>query len=93
MSESVTAEREVDGNNTPLSAHPDATGASSVGARSKFVRPNVQPPEKFHPSGKNTAQDWQMWRQMWDNHCFLTDLNSQEQSYQKALFNTSLSQT
>ena len=85
MSESDTTERVVDGNDTPLSAHPNATGASSVGARSQFVRPNVQPPEKFHPSGKNAAQDWKMWRQMWDNYCILTDLNSQEQSYQKAL--------
>ena len=57
MSESDTAERVVDGNDTPLSAHPDATGASSVGAKSKFVWPNVQPPEKFHPSGKNAAQE------------------------------------
>ena len=85
MSESDTADQ-VDGNDTPLAAHPDdAAHTSSVGARPKFVRPNVHPPEKFHPSGKNAAQDWKMWRQMWDNYCILTDLNSQEQSYQKAL--------
>ena len=52
---------------------------------STFIKPSIHPPSQFNVSARDVAEEWKMWKQMWDNYAVLTNLFSQPESYQTAL--------
>ena len=65
---------------------PGATNtASSSNVTEQYKKPHINPPSPFNANAKDAAEEWKMWRQMWDNYCVLTNLASQTESYQTAL--------
>ncbi|XP_038055804.1 uncharacterized protein K02A2.6-like [Patiria miniata] len=59
--------------------------ASSSNVSEQYKKPHINPPAHFNASAKDAAEEWKMWRQMWDNYCVLTNLASQPEAYQTAL--------
>ena len=55
----------------------------------QFKMPSIHPPAPLNASTRDIADEWKMWKQMWDNYCVLTNLSSQPEfetyQYQTAL--------
>ena len=53
-----------------------------------FSRPNVAPPKALiiESSSAASAENWKIWRQMWDNYVIISGIDSQSEEYQAALF-------
>ena len=49
-----------------------------------FRRPQISPPSSLVVD-VNTADNWKMWRQTWENYCVIADLGTQPEDYKCAL--------
>ena len=63
-------------------------GTSSTRGNS-FNRPKVNPPP-YLVIDNDSAENWKMWRQMWNNYTIITGLNSQSEQFKTALLLYSL---
>lgn len=66
---------------TLTSERPDSSRTRAM----SFVKPTVQPPAPLNTSAVDSAEEWKLWKQMWENYGVLTDLASQPEPYQTAL--------
>ena len=58
-------------------------GTSSTRGNS-FNRPKVNPPP-YLVIDNDSAENWKMWRQMWNNYTIITGLDSQSEQFKTAL--------
>ena len=70
---------------TPQSGAAPDTSPDTSQCGACFIKPSVQPPAHFNASVSDVAEEWKLWRQMWDNYAILTNLSCQPQAYQTAL--------
>ena len=45
---------------------------------------NLRPPDPVR-LGKNSADSWKMWKQLWENYCVVMRVNTQPNDFQKSL--------
>ena len=53
-----------------------------------FNRPNIAPPKPLviESNTAASAENWKIWRQMWENYVIISGIDSQPPEYQTALF-------
>ena len=66
---------------------PSVMASSSVSTNAMAMTPGIMPPEKLNvTSTENMAENWKVWKQMWNNYVIIAKLGTQPPEYKVALF-------
>ena len=66
---------------------PSVIASSSVSTNAMSMTPGIMPPGKLNEtSTENMAENWKVWKQMWNNYVIIAKLGTQPPEYKVALF-------
>lgn len=72
---------------TSSSAPTNVMASSSVSTNAMAMTPGIMPPGKLNVSStENMAENWKVWKQMWNNYVIIAKLGTQPPEYKVALF-------
>ena len=65
---------------------PSVMASSSVSTNAMAMTPGIMPPGKLNvTSTENMAENWKVWKQMWNNYVIIAKLGTQPPEYKVAL--------